>query len=456
MTIDVERVRNQERPRYLAIADAIAEDIDAGRLEPSARLPAQRDLAYRLGVTVGTVSRAYQVLARRRLVSGQVGRGTFVLPRGRAAAPQTEPGAGIELTKNVPPILPPPETIRDSFAALAEEAASQSHFDYAPTAGAEPHRKVAAAWLRRVGLVAPADAVIVFGGAQQALAAACIGLGGGGVMVERLTYPGLLSVSAALGTRLHAVELDADGLSAEDLDRAARETAARLVVLVPTLQNPTNTVMSLRRREAIVAVARRHDLTLVEDDVYGFVIAERPPPIARLAPERTIYITGASKFLAPGLRLAWAVAPPHCRPPLLQALYAMSICRPPLTAELGRHWIESGAAERMRLEQRRETAARQTLAAEILAGHEISGHPASYHIFLRLPEGWLPEAFAAAARERGIGVVPAQAFNAGSTAAPRAVRVSLSQAPDRASLARALEILRDLVGDAPRQAHGVI
>src|ERR671921_479440 len=94
-----------DRPIYAALADAIADDVAGGRLRPGTRLPAQRALAARLGVDFTTVSRGYAEAARRGLVSGQVGRGTFVRAPAREAgiAPRLAPGGVIDLTLNLPP-----------------------------------------------------------------------------------------------------------------------------------------------------------------------------------------------------------------------------------------------------------------------------------------------------------------------------------------------------------------
>jgi DNA-binding transcriptional MocR family regulator len=454
MTMQPEQMFAGGRPRYLAIADAIATEIESGRMAPESRLPPQRDLAYRLGVTVGTVTRAYGVLARRRLVGGHVGRGTYVKPRSRA---RILPADGyIDLTRNAPPVPPPARLARECFLALADDTDPARHFDYASAAGGLAPRAAMATWSAQLGLDARAEQLTIFGGAQQALAAAFMAFGADGALVEAMTYPGLLNIAQATRLPLTGVALDEEGARPDAIERAARHSGARLLVLVPTLQNPHNTLMGEARRREIAALARRLDLILVEDDVYGFAPEDRPPPLASFAPERTIYITGASKCLAPGLRVAWTVAPERFRRGLEAALYAMSVCCPPLTAEIVRGWIESGVAAELLAAQRRETVLRQALAGELLAGLRVERHPASFHAFLHLPEAWTPETFAAAARERGIGVVPASAFAADASAMPRAVRISLSQAPDRETLRRALAALGALAADAPHRAHGVI
>lgn len=457
MTIDTNYIFRHGGPRYLAIADAIAGEIDSGELAPEARLPPQRDLAFRLGVTVGTVTRAYQVLSRRRLIGSHVGRGTFVRAAPAGGIASDNRNGFLDLSKNAPTFGPHGEALRDTLQVLTDHESPEALVDYAPTGGHEADRRAGAKWMGRIGIEAEAADVLIFGGAQQALAAsfACLA-DDNGVLVEELTYPGLHNVARFSRRPLQAVALDDQGLSAEALERTVAKTDARLLVVVPTLQNPTNVVMGLERRQQIVDVARRRDLIIVEDDVYGYLIEDRPPPIVMLAPERTLYIASASKCLAPGLRLAWLLAPRRLHARLLDALYAMSVCRPPLTAEVGRHWLTSGAAAELVSWQRRETSARQRLAGDILAGFELHSHPASFHIFLELPDAWTAEAFAAAARERGVGVVPAQAFNTATGPAPNAVRVSLSQAPDRRSLGRALASLKRLADDAPDPATGII
>ena len=110
-------------------------------------------------------------------------------------------------------------------------------------------------------------------------------------------------VAERLGLRLHGLALDEEGVRPEALEEAARGGRARLVFLNPTAHNPTTATMSQGRREAIVAIARRHELILIEDDVYGQLPEDRPPPLAVLAPERTVHISSASKSVAPGLRL---------------------------------------------------------------------------------------------------------------------------------------------------------
>src|SRR5689334_15437097 len=103
MTMWTPDLRARGGPRYLAIAEALADDARGGRLRAGARLPTHRDLADRLGVTVGTITRAYAEATRRGLVSGEVGRGTFVRAAARPSAPLAAEGAAlVDLSANLP------------------------------------------------------------------------------------------------------------------------------------------------------------------------------------------------------------------------------------------------------------------------------------------------------------------------------------------------------------------
>jgi DNA-binding transcriptional MocR family regulator len=156
---------------------------------------------------------------------------------------------------------------------------------------------------------AEAEDVVLTYGAQNAMLLAAMALAGPGatILTEELTYYGIKTIAAHLNLRVHGVALDDDGLIPDALDAACRSSGAKLLYCIPTLQNPTTSIMPEARRREIVAIAARHDLTIVEDDVYGFLPEDAPPPLAALAPERTVYIASLSKFGNSSARAcAWA------------------------------------------------------------------------------------------------------------------------------------------------------
>src|SRR5512143_165666 len=232
MTIWIPRLEGKKGPRYLAIVEGLFEDGAAGTLHEGTRLPTHRDLAERLGVTVGTVSRAYAEAARRGLVSGEVGRGTFV--RG---APDDDAGSApadglVDLGQNHPPdsaILPQRTALLEALARLTVRRDVGRLLDY-PAAGGNPaDREAGAAWIGRAGLEAsPAD-VLVCTGSHHGLTIVLATLlePGDLLLTESLTYAGVKAVAGLLHLRLRGLPIDEHGLRPEALDQACREGGAK-------------------------------------------------------------------------------------------------------------------------------------------------------------------------------------------------------------------------------------
>ena len=155
MTIWSPQLEGTKGPRYLAIVEALAQDFASGRLGPGSRLPTHRDLAERLGVTVGTVSRAYAEAARRGLVSGEVGRGTFVRGSGDPSDPGAEAEGVVDLGQNHPPD-PPSQPQRaallDALASLTARRDAGRLLDYPAAGGDAADREAGASWIGRSGV----------------------------------------------------------------------------------------------------------------------------------------------------------------------------------------------------------------------------------------------------------------------------------------------------------------
>lgn len=439
-------LRDRPGPAYRALADAFAEAIASGRLPRGERLPPQRELAYRLAVTVGTVGRAYDLLAQRGLVRGEVGRGTYVLG---AAAPMsviesgaTAPGGLIDLTANFP--APTAAQARLGDLLPGEELAAGVLGDllrYPDAAGMPRHRAAAASWLGELGHTAEPDQVMLSNGAEGALAATLLALArpGDTVLAEQLCYVGLRSLAARLGQHLEPVAMDEHGILPEALAAATRHRGARVLILSANLHNPTATLMPKERREAIAATARDLDLVLVEDDVYGPLVPDRPPSFTALAPERTLYLGSLSKFLAPGLRLGFVHGPAPMLRDVLAAQRELSLGYAPLSAELFARAHRVGAVAEAQVQQQREMTTRQGIARQILAGLDVQAPPTALHIWLRLPEHWSSGDAALALARKGVLVTPAERFFIGRGTAPRGLRISLSAPPTHSHLRNALE-----------------
>jgi len=432
-------------PKYEALLNAIAEAVQTGALPVGERLPPQRELAWKLGVTTGTVGRAYAMAEQRRLVSGQVGRGTYVLEQ---VAPVSAPIAGevLNLTRNIPPLMEQNAALARTLQELGAQPGPESLLDYMPEAGHSAYRRAGVQWLRRSGLDLPEQRIVVTGGAQHALAVIQLSLvkPGDTVLTEELTYSGVGNALRLAGARAVGIPMDAEGALPEAMDRLARETGARLVFLTPTVHSPTTATMGEARRRAIVDVLRARDLILVEDDVYGFLPEHRPAPIAALAPERVIYIASASKCLAPGLRVAWMAPPSGLVARLGETLHAMSLALPAFAAAVVTRWIDDGTADRIVTSVRHEIKARQEMTRIAFQGLDWRTCEGAMHGFLTLPPDLPVQDLVDAAARKGILLCSAASFAVDPATAPNAVRVPVGCLADRIRLRHALDTILGL------------
>ncbi|MFA5122147.1 PLP-dependent aminotransferase family protein [Zavarzinia sp.] len=447
-------------PLYLAIADSLAAAVAGGILPPGTRLPTHRDLAIRLGVTIGTVTRAYAEAARRGLTDGTVGRGTFV--RGPDV---TKPGSGglvgidhdrpvggmINLSVNRPAMGPQLEALQATLAHLAAQADLGPVMGYQFPAGAPAHRAAGAAWMRRSGVETTPDRVVVTAGCQnaQTVALMTVARPGDVLLTEALAYPGLTSLARRLGLVLEPVALDAEGMRPDALEAACRGGGRRFVYLTPSIQNPTTAVMGEERRRQIAEVAMRHDALMVEDDVHGF-LAPGHTPLAMLAPEHTIFVTSVSKALMPGLRVGYMALPKRLVDPATETMRATTLMAPPLMAEIVARWIGDGTAERLTRWQITEIAARNEIAERLLElPGPREGRIRSFHVWLKIENGRRADDVVEAARALGVHVAPAAAFQVGRAFPPEAIRISLSAAADHGELARGLSRLAEALRCCP-------
>lgn len=447
------RIRASEKPRYLAIADVIAEELRQGRLTPGDRLPPQRSLADALELDFTTIARGYSEAQRRGLIESRVGNGTFVrdlplcdallpdpLQAERAAPAPSQPapcqpvarGARprrpADLSMNLPPEIEDPVLLarmRQGLAEVAEDLVGVLR--YQEFGGAPEDRQAGADWLARRGLVAPLDRLLVCPGTHSALLAVLGSLAKAGdvVCAEALAYPGLRGLAAQLGLELIGLPLDADGIRPDAFAEICRTRAPKALYCNPTLNNPTTITSSLERRAALIEIARRHNVAIIEDDAYGALPVGGPPPLAALAPDLVFHIAGLAKSLGAGLRIAYLVAPEARRMWQLSAyLRATTVMASPLTAALATRWIADGTADAMLDAVRAEAAARQSYARQLLPMTDTGSKPEAFHLWLPLPPDWSRSSFAATLRASDIGLVVSDAF-AVSGPPPEAVRVCL-------------------------------
>lgn len=464
---------NDPRPLYVQIADQLVETIESGRLYPGDRLPAMRELARRLKCALVTVSQAYELLAARGRVIMRVGKGTFVAPAadrsqpfarrwepdvGRFARAQRLEGVMELLTRATAPGAislatghPAPETFplhdfgRAFHRTLLDDPPEL--MQYRSTTGDTDLCRTLASLLQTRGCPANAEDIIVCSGAQQAadLVATVLLEERSVVAAESPTYSGTLGVFDARGVTYVEVSCDGDGVRPDDVERVFAEYRPRLIYVNPIAQNPTGAVLPQRRSKQIVALARRYDVVILEDQT-GWQLtydAAAPPPLASFDTDgRVIVMESLSKSIFPALRIGYL----YCKGALAEALELAKTRTDVFTSTLTQRalWrFMSGPAYARHLRSSRalyrdrRDAFIEALAASV-PWARVRPPAAGLNVWLPLPPRISTEAAFEECARRGVLVMPADPFYP-TRAGPPALRLSfgnLSEADAREGVVR--------------------
>jgi DNA-binding transcriptional MocR family regulator len=443
------RIIGGGRMKYIGLADALEQDIRTGIIAAGDRLPPQRSIAEALGVDLTTVTRAFNEAHRRGLIEAQIGRGTFVRGYSSERTSKVRPAA-LDLSMNIPCQPEGVDFLRlmpTGVATVLANGKGLLNLHYQDSAGAEPDRQAATRWLKQRIENADFDRVVVAAGAQSALFSICeLLLARGDVIAAgEFTYPGLKAVASQMRLVVDPIAMDDDGLLPEDFERSCRIRPPKLLYVIPNIDNPTAATMPEPRRAALVEIARRYGVMIVEDDPYGPLLEAPSRTFADLMPEATWHISTLSKCATPALRVAYVLVPKAADAlQLASVTRAMMLMAPPLMSALASSWIVDGTLETVTTAIRRETLARQTLASSLLSAFDRCANMFGHHLWLRLPIGQRADDLVEAAVRAGVLIVPSSAFAVGKCAA-EAVRISLGVAHDRSELEDGLNQLASLV-----------
>lgn len=428
-------------PLHERLAQCIAQAIEDGHFNETGRLPTHREIARTAAVSIGTVTKAIDVLTARGLVRGQVGRGTFII------APSITLRTGvIDLSANVPPPVVP-----ESVMLQVAERAVRNVL-HLPSSGLYDHkgsarqRQVFAQWLARDRVSLDPEEIVLCTGAQQAIYLAFSDLRPHSRLIasECETFSGAVAAAADLEMNWVAVEHDSQGMLPDKLDAALQATGCKIVYTIPVCQNPLGFEVGQTRREAIAAVAKKHDAYIVEDDIYGIYAVSGSPTYKELDPDRVYFATSLSKCLTPLLR-AGVLAPPQQRlNGIARQLRALVLGASPIALEMGCVLLETGADRAAAAALRDEARARTTIAQALLGLDSVPMPSGSPHL-------WLPlrpveaERLARRAGEQGIRLTPPDAGTVGPSSG--GLRLCILAPALRSDMEQALKQLASLIDD---------
>ena len=406
---------DERTPLHRQIETSLRDSIRAGRLPRGSSLPPSRVLAADLGVSRGVVVEAYQQLISEGYLASRTGGYTQV------AAGPSPATVGLQLARKAPPRIdlsygradvssfPRAAWLRAIRGALA--SAPNDLFGYLAGSGVPQLRTAIADYLNRVrGTLAHPDQVVISTGYAQGIALLVGVLAATGAKRLALEDPSsgddALPAARAAGLEVVGVPVDGDGIRVDIL----RETNADAVILTPSHQWPTGSVLSARNRAAVLRWAAERDAVVIEDDYDAEYRYDRTPvgALQGLAPHRVVYAGSASKTLAPGLRLGWFVLPGHLAELMAAAKIAADRGSPSLEQLALADLITRGEFDRhlrrMRPVYRRRRDALLTALARRLPDLEPVGVSAGLHLVTWLPPHLDEATVVDAAARAGVGI----------------------------------------------------
>jgi DNA-binding transcriptional MocR family regulator len=433
------------------LSNALLQGMRRGGLAPGMRLPSERELARALTVSRTTVVAAYDALREAGWLESRQGSGTWVRA---GSSGRTRPGV-TDGPLPASPVLgllldPAAEDVVDFGlgSPLPLRALDSSHFElpkdeYAALMHERIHYPLGLPVLRQAiaerytheGLPTRADHVLVTNGAQQALAlsaALCLQRGDAAI-IEDPAFFGAIEAFRAAGARLSTLPVKAGGVAPAALRDRLTATAARLVYLTPTCQNPTGAVMPVTARKEIVRIAADAGTPVVDDRTLADLVLEgtAPPPLAVHAPNAPILTVGSiSKLFGPSLRIGWMRGPEFLIQRLARLKTAMDLGSPLIAQAVAVRLIRV-IDEARRLRQRELRPRRDHLAGLLraqLPDWRFSTPAGGLFLWVTLPDGDARE-FAQVALRHGVVIVPGQHMSADDQHG-RSIRVTFLSEPE--------------------------
>ncbi|WP_116131668.1 PLP-dependent aminotransferase family protein [Tropicimonas sp. IMCC34043] len=444
--------------KYKVLADRLEAAIEDGTLTVGDRLPPVRELAWQIGITPGTVARAYALLTDAGRLEAVVGRGTFVAARRRPVVddvwqrpvPPEETGS-VNLYSPRLPDMGQVAAIRRAFEAVARGPECDLT-EYPTRDGFRPAREAVVTWLSDVmlGRVDEQDVVLAHGG-QNAISLvlqAAVRAPRPVILVEDLSYAGFRRAAEMLRIEVAGVPSDADGIIPEELERIARRTGASLLCTSPEVHNPTGCHTPMPRRQALAAICKDAGVQILEDDCYRIGPA-RAPSYRALWPEGGWYVSSISKTITPALRIGFAIAAEGHTGALRRAAeYGFFGLARPL-AEVARIVMSDPETKATVVRVSARLQEYIQAAVNILGRYDLRWNADVPFLWLALPLGWRASDFTLAAERVGVQLRSAEEFALREGRAPHAVRIAVNGRIPLARFEEAMGRLRDLLDDPP-------
>jgi DNA-binding transcriptional MocR family regulator len=412
--------------------------IEAGTLLKGSRLPATRELAGQIGLNRTTVSAAYALLESEGLITGHVGRGSFVSGtpltdvRGSVTSSSVESAS---FSRSRPSeLLFPLEEFRKTCAEVIASDDAASILQLGSPSGYPPLRRYLLEQARAEGVARESDDILITSGCQQAfdLLQRTIGQGTP-VLMEDPVYPGARSVFERAGARLIGVPVGRQGMDLEILERTIARERARFVCVTPNFQNPTGATMPLAARKSLLRITQTAGVIVIENDIYGPLAYEGEPIAAIKLLDQTgdtILLRSFSKVAFPGLRVGWVIAPRPLIERLTETKQWSDLHTDQLSQAVLLRFAESGRLEQHRQRmlvagRERLDAALEACAAYLPSGTKFTRPRGGMSLWVELPAALDAAELLPRAEREGVTYLPGKYF-AVTRPQPNGLRISFA------------------------------
>ncbi len=423
-----------ETPLYRQIFDQVRQLIDSGRLEAGVRLPPTRELAGQLGLNRATISAAYELLEADGLITGHVGRGSFVAtPSGKRdfASPELISFANSRPSE----MLFPVEEFRAACSEVIRGVEVHDVLQLGSPSGYGPLRRYLLERSREEGVAGPADDILITSGCQQAfdLLQRTFVADNETILIEDPVYQGLKNAFQRGGARVIGIPIRSTGLDLALLERTALRERPALIVITSSFQNPTGNTLTLGEREQLASIAGRAGALLIENDIYGELRYEgNPQPTIKQmsAGGETILLRSFSKLAFPGLRVGWMIGPRPWIERLTATKQWSDLHSDQLSQAVLLRFAESGRLAQHRTRVLRTGAERlhATLAAcerHLPEGSQWTRPQGGMNLWVQLREPLDAGELLPAAEREGVTYLPGRHFAVGA-AQPGSFRISFA------------------------------
>ena len=422
-------------PLFRQLHAQMKELIESGTFAKGSRLPATRELAGQIGLNRTTVSAAYALLESEGLITGHVGRGSFVAGGVSAVGGAASYSGASSFSRSRPSeLLFPLEEFRKTCAEVIASDDAACILQLGSPAGYPPLRRYLLEQARAEGVARESDDILITSGCQQALdlLQRTIGLGTP-VLMEDPVYPGVRSVFERAGARLIGVPVGRSGIDLEALGRTIARERPLLVCVTPNFQNPTGATMPLAARKTLLRITQAAGVIVIENDTYG-ALAYEGEPIAAIKhldqAGETVLLRSFSKVAFPGLRVGWVIAPRPLIRRLTETKQWSDLHTDQLSQAVLLRFAESGRLEQHR--QRMLVAGRERLAAAVEAcaaylpsGTKFTRPRGGMSLWVELPAGLDAAELLPRAEREGVTYLPGRFF-AVSRPQPNGLRISFA------------------------------